>query len=171
MSKERTRKHTKKRKHSHKLPLILGSVVLLVLMGSFGLTHHIRANAPDKPIAVITVDPNFGIKNRVIEFFEANDAAEMIPIIKCESRFRHYEPDGTPLMNREGSSATGVAQIIASLHPDPKVLIVHNKRHDMDLAVSDFDITTFEGNIGYALVLYQVRGTRDWKCSQKSRFQ
>ena len=39
-----------------------------------------------------------------------------------------------------------------------------------DLTVEDFDINTLNGNMGYALVLYKVRGVKDWECSKKFRF-
>lgn len=145
-------------------------LLFLCAVGGFSAYHYVNADADQvwygKPI-----DPNIGIRMRVEEFFLANDAPEMIPIISCESRFRHYDKDGTPLVNRAGSSAVGVAQILASTHPDPKVLTVYNRTHNTDLIAEDFDITTLEGNLGYALVLYEVRGTRDWECAKKFRFQ
>lgn len=163
----------KKRKKINKkrnlLPVYLASGIFL-LFGSFGAFHFVFAKSPDYTSTVTFVDPNFGIKNRVVDFFEANDAAEMIPIIKCESRFRQYDKDGNPLQNKSGSSAVGVAQIMASVHPDIKVLNRYNKRYQTDLRMEDFDVTTFEGNIGYALVLYKMNGTRDWECSKKFRF-
>jgi len=143
----------------------------LVMVGT-GMTiiHYVLASSDQGDLTGVTVDPNFGVKNRVIEFFEANDAEEMIPVIKCESRFRHYEQDGTVLMNKSGSSATGVAQIMASVHPDPKVITRFNKAHNTDLTIADFDITTIEGNLGYALVLYEMNGTRDWECAHSFRW-
>jgi len=116
------------------------------------------------------INPNIGVRAQVEDFFTANSAPEMIPIIKCESHFRHYNKDGTVLTNRAGSSATGVAQILASVHPDPKVLSLYNKRFNTNLTAEDFDITTIEGNLGYALMLYELRGTRDWECAKKFRF-
>jgi hypothetical protein len=41
------------------------------------------------------------------------------------------------------------------------------KKNNTDLSVSDFDITTLKGNLDYALVLYKVRGTKDWECAKK----
>ena len=115
----------------------------------------------------ITLDPNLGIKPFVQEFFTQNDAAEMLSIINCESGFKQFDKDGEVLKNKEGSSAVGIAQIIASKHPDQKVLNRYNKRNNTDLTVRDFDITTLMGNVGYALVLYKVRGTQDWECAKK----
>ena len=128
------------------------------------------ASFESEPV-VMQVNPNVGVEARVREFFEANDAPEMIPIIKCESRFRHYNKNGTILKNKAGSSATGVAQILESVHPDPKVLKRYNQKFNTNLKVEDFDITTIEGNLGYALMLYELHGTRDWECAKKFRFQ
>ena len=131
--------------------------------------HFVWAGNED--IAVIMeVDPNIGLEQVVEEFFMANNAPEMIPIIKCESQFKHFKQDGTVLTNREGSSATGIAQILSSVHPDPKAVSLYNKRFNTDLAPEDFDISTVEGNLGYALMLYELRGVRDWECANKFTF-
>jgi len=115
-------------------------------------------------------DPNAGLAEHVEQFFTKNDAAEMVPIIKCESEFRHFASDGSVLTNEEGSSAIGIAQILTSVHPDPKVLEVYNARHDTELSADDFDLTHIEDNLEYALVLYEVRGTRDWECARTFKF-
>lgn len=141
---------------------------LLMVGTGLGIIQYVLAS--DGEPTALDIDPNFGIKNQVIEFFEANKAAEMVPIVKCESRFRHYDRDGNVLMNKAGSSATGVTQILASVHPDPRIIERHNRKYDIGLSVDDFDITTLEGNLGYALVLYQVNGTRDWECSKRFYF-
>ncbi len=56
---------------------------------------------------------------------------------------------------------------MSSVHPDEKIIYRYNKRNDTDFTIDDFDITTLEGNLGYALVLYSVNGTRDWECAHK----
>ena len=123
------------------------------------------ANAPVE----VEVDPNLGIKSYVVEFFTDNDAKEMLPIIACESEFKHFNTDGSVLRNREGSSAVGVAQILTSKHPDPKALQKYNRLHNTTLTPDDFDVRTLQGNLGYALLLYEIRGTRDWECAKKIR--
>lgn len=148
-----------RRKYLLLIPLFLTTVGFSVYASVDGL------HAPNPKPIEITLDPNIGIKAYVHEFLTANDAEALLPIIRCESQFEHFEDDGTPLKNREGSSAIGVAQILTSAHPDPKVLNVFNKRFNTDLTVHDFDITSLDGNLGYALVLYKVRGTQDWECA------
>lgn len=167
--------HSKKRKspkffskipkHSGKLFFICMVVLIGTYYFSLSQTPHFEAQ-----VVLANEDPNFHVKTITSQFFEDNDAVEMIPVIRCESHFRQFEDDGTPLKNREGSSAIGVAQILASKHPDPKIVSRYNKKFDMDMEPEDFDITTLEGNLGYALILYKIRGTRDWECGKKFSF-
>ncbi|MDC1205301.1 hypothetical protein N8083_00435 [Candidatus Pacebacteria bacterium] len=146
-------------------------VLFLSVCGTgFGIYHLVSAYVSSNEPVPMVIDPNIGIRAIVEEFFNANDASEMISIIKCESEFKHYGPDEEVLKNRAGSSAIGVAQILSSVHPDPKVLSLYNKRFNTDVTEETFDITTLEGNLGYALMLYELRGTRDWECSKKFRF-
>jgi predicted metal-binding protein len=139
-----------------------------VLLSAGFVVHHSVAAYRAGLLAstAISLDPNIGIKPYVEEFFTQNNAQEMLSIIKCESGFKQFDTRGEVLKNKEGSSAVGIAQIIASKHPDQKVLDQYNKRNNTDLTVNDFDITTLKGNVGYALVLYKVRGTRDWECAK-----
>lgn len=145
---------------------------LAVTLGLVGASHFVLATSEPTPATVILAkeDLNFHVKTLTTQFFLDNDAAEMIPIIACESNFRHLAPDGSVLKNHEGSSAIGVAQILSSKHPDPKIVERYNRKFDMDMTIEDFDITTLEGNLGYALALYKVRGTRDWECGKKFNF-
>lgn len=78
--------------------------------------------------SAIALDPNIGIKPYVEEFFTQNNAKEMLSILNCESGFKQFDEHGEVLKNRAGSSAVGVAQIIASKHPDPKVLDEYNQK-------------------------------------------
>ena len=162
-------KRKKTQKKSRVFPFVLGGVILL-FAGGLTAVHFVFATSPTPLAPMNEVSPNFGIKNKVIEFFEANDAPEMIDIIKCESNFRQYDKEGLPLKNSAGSSAIGVSQIMASTHPDEKIIARYNKKYNTDLTIDDLDLTTFEGNIGYALILYKMNGVRDWECSKKFRF-
>lgn len=144
---------------------IIISVFFVVTPLAILIFHYVEADNKTE-LAQVSVPPNVGVEPFVREYFIANDAAEMLPIIECESGFNHYEPDRTTLKNRAGSSAIGIAQILASAHPDPTVLKRYNREYNTDLTEADFDITTLEGNLGYALVLYKVNGTRDWECAK-----
>jgi hypothetical protein len=72
-------------------------------------------------------------------------------IAKCESGFRQFK-NGKPLRNK-GSSATGVFQIMYSIHAD-------------DARALGFNINTIKGNIGFAKHLYRNEGTRPWNPSK-----
>lgn len=165
----------KKRKKSSKASFSVKKYVLLAvcLSGSIAVfsfyifdVSQVFAQQQAAPI-VMRLDPNIGIKPYVTEFFTDNGAEEMLPIIACESNFKHFGKDREVLRNRQGSSAVGIAQIMSSLHPDPKIVAQYNKKHNTDLVPEDFDVTTLEGNMRYALVLYKVRGVRDWECAGK----
>lgn len=170
MAKKRKRKYSKKSNNFNSLYTVFGSAILLVVI-ALTTFHLVQAgNTNDVELNPLDIDPNFGIKNQVVEFFEANNAPEMVPIIRCESQFKHYSDDGTILQNKSGSSAIGVAQIMSSVHPDPKIIKRYNKLFDMDLTINDFNVETLEGNLGYALVLYKVNGTKDWECSKRFRW-
>ena len=167
---KRAQKRKKEKLQRQAFIRLSGFFVICICISGLGLFHFVFAKADASFTPNVHIDPNFSIKTRTIQFLEDNNAERLIPIIKCESQFRHYEPDGEVLKNTEGSSAIGVAQILSSMHPDPKIIYRYNKRNNLDLTVEDFDLTTFEGNIGYALVLYKVRGVQDWECRKKFRF-
>ena len=164
-------RRSRRKRLSYGAPKVLVSLFSVLAVGVVGAAY-VLAKAPESEAEIVlaTEDPNFHVKTIATQFFEDNKAPKMIPILRCESNFRQFEPDGTPLKNLEGSSATGVAQILSSKHPDPKIVYRYNKRFDMDMEVEDFDINTLEGNLGYALVLYKIRGTRDWECGHKFGF-
>lgn len=166
------RYHKKRKPYKRQIHFGVLFVALLCVgtAGAFSYGHYVRANTPPPVINTDNVEPNFHVKTLVTQFFEDNNAAEMIPIIRCESGFRQFDDDGAPLQNHEGSSALGVAQIMASKHPDPKIIYRYNKRNDTDFTIDDFDITTLEGNMGYALILYKMNGVKDWECSKKFRW-
>jgi len=160
----------KKPKRGWRTPTHLLLFLGLSVLVSAGVVVHRTVAAYRESFAAstaIALDPNIGIKPYVEEFFMQNDAKEMLSILNCESGFKQFDEHGEVLKNGAGSSAVGVAQIIASKHPDPKVLDEYNRKNNTDLSVHDFDITTLKGNLGYALVLYKVRGTKDWECAKK----
>ena len=87
-----------------------------------------------------------------------------LPIIAgCESgdgtpgSGRQFEADGvTPLRNREGSSAIGKYQIMASLHEERAKGL-------------GYDIRTKEGNEAYARYLYAESDTLHWEADPRSK--
>ncbi len=162
----RKRKNQKAREHFYRKPIMIFALILLFVFTGVGVTYFGTAYLYSTVNPVID-DPNFYIKTLTTHFFEDNDAEMMIPIILCESHFRHYDKDGNVLVNMEGSSAVGIAQILTSVHPDPKILKRYNSMSGTNLSPEDLDVTTFSDNLRYALILFKVNGTKDWACSKK----
>lgn len=81
----------------------------------------------------------------VREYFA--DIPAMISIAKCESGFRQYTTNGTPL--RGSNLYIGVFQIDEKIHAD----IARGM---------GMDIFTLDGNLAYAKYLYEKSGTRPW---------
>ena len=96
------------------------------------------------------IDPAV-VEKKVREYFA--DAPVLVAIAECESHFRHYKPDGTLLTNKQGSSATGVMQIMYSVHAAAA--------ENLGLSIRDF-----YGNLAYARHLYDTEGTRPWEASR-----
>lgn len=163
-------KKRSQKKKTYRFAFLYHLLFFTLSCGAVLSVYHFVWASNDDLAVIMELDPNIGLEQRVEEFFMANNAPEMIPIIRCESQFRHYNNAGEVLTNTQGSSATGIAQILSSTHPDPKVVKVYNRRFNTALSVDDFDITTIEGNLGYALMLYKVRGIRDWECAKKFSF-
>lgn len=95
----------------------------------------------DCPLIEVKVEETFG------------PDSVMLSVARCESTMRHWDESGNVLRNKQGSSAVGVFQIMASYHEAPA----------RDLG---YDITTLEGNIGYAEYLYHTQGLQPWYASE-----
>lgn len=89
------------------------------------------------------------VQEVVEEYFA--DKPIMVDIARCESTFRQFDRNGEVLKNPK-SSAIGVFQIMSSLHKDTALKLGH-------------DITTLEGQLGYADYLYEKEGARPWFAS------
>lgn len=77
--------------------------------------------------------------------------AVLIDIARCESTYRQFDASGKVLESR--THDLGIMQINRRWIPEAKKL--------------GYDITTREGNIGFALYLYRLHGTRDWNSSKE----
>lgn len=89
------------------------------------------------------------VEARVRQYFA--DSAVMVSIAKCESGFRQFNSDGTPLDGGSGGMI-GVFQIGRAVHDEYAKSI-------------GLDINTLEGNLGYARYLYAKDGTDPWLSS------
>ncbi len=76
----------------------------------------------------------------------------MVEIARCESGFRHYNSDGSVLRGFVNRSDVGVMQINKFYHGD---------RADQ----LGLDIFSREGNLAYAMYLYEKQGTTPWLAS------
>ncbi len=86
------------------------------------------------------------VEARVRSYFA--DIPVMIAIADCESKFRQFDSTGAPL-NGGAGGMIGVFQIYSDVHSA--------------FALSKgFDITTVDGNLGYARYLYENEGTNPW---------
>ena len=105
----------------------------------------------DCPLIVPEPVPAGEVEPQVRAFFK--DVPVLIAIAECESNFRQHKYRGQVLKNEQGSSATGVMQIMASYH----------KERAENLG---YDIYTTEGNLAYAYQLYREKGTQPWNASR-----
>lgn len=81
------------------------------------------------------------------------DIPIMIQVAKCESRFRHLDPDGEIHRGELNNKDVGVMQI--------------NEYYHLDTAEKEnYNIYTIEGNTAYARELYEKQGTQPWISSK-----
>jgi hypothetical protein len=74
-----------------------------------------------------------------------HDSPTMVAIIKCESNFVHYTPDGGVLRGRVDNRDSGLAQINIGYHPG-------------------VEVDDIWSNLSYARQLYDEQGTQPWVC-------
>ena len=90
------------------------------------------------------------VKEAVVSSFA--DTPEMIAIAECESKFRQYRRNGRVLYGGYGGGMVGVYQIYEAIHAPMAAALGHN-------------LTTLEGNLGYAKHLYEEENTTPWNAS------
>ncbi|MEX0931374.1 MAG: hypothetical protein WDZ88_01345 [Candidatus Paceibacterota bacterium] len=95
------------------------------------------------------------LKKETLEalFTEFKDVPSMIAVARCESSFRHYNPDGTVLRGRVDSRDIGLMQINEFYHGE--------KASELGI-----DIMSLEGNMKYARYLYENQGLSPWGASK-----
>ncbi len=81
------------------------------------------------------------------------DTPVMIEIARCESKFKQYETDGSPLYGGWQSGMVGVFQLFERVHLSGAKAL-------------GFQIDTLEGNLAYAKHLYNTSGTKPWNSSK-----
>ncbi len=91
------------------------------------------------------------IEETVREYYK--DIPIMIEIARCESKFRQFNADGTPLRGGWGGGMIGVFQFFERVHVNTALSL-------------GFDLTTLEGNLGYAKHVHSTSGTTPWNSSK-----
>lgn len=90
------------------------------------------------------------IEKYVKNYFE--DLPVLAEIAKCESSFRHLGDEGNIIRGMKNKKDVGVMQINEKYHLEQSQRL-------------GFDIYSLEGNLSYALYLYEKEGARPWLAS------
>lgn len=101
----------------------------------------------DALIAEAKTTPQRTVEDTVRTFFE--DTPVMIDIARCESKFRQFNTDGSVLRGGWGGGMVGVYQFYERIHAAAALAL-------------GFDLSTLEGNLGYAKHVYITQGTAPW---------
>ncbi|MDR3642200.1 MAG: peptidoglycan-binding domain-containing protein [Candidatus Doudnabacteria bacterium] len=96
--------------------------------------------------AQLAMPTNDGLQARVENYFA--DAPAMVAIARCESGFRQYGINGSPLAGGTAGNYIGIFQISAGHAPEARAL--------------GLDIYSIDGNLAYAKYLFQKQGTEPW---------
>ena len=94
-----------------------------------------------------TLQNQVAVEKRVREYFI--EAPVMIAIARCESNFRQFTDSGSLFRGGMGGGMVGVFQF-------------YEKFHTATARALGFDLSTLEGNIGYAKHVYVAEGTTPW---------
>ena len=89
----------------------------------------------------------------VVEKTPIEIPAEMIEIARCESGLRQFDENGEVLRGKINPKDVGIFQINEYYHLEASRAL-------------GYDIYTREGNIGYAIYLYNLQGTQPWNWSR-----
>ena len=87
------------------------------------------------------------VPEKVRQYFK--DTPILIEIAKCESTFRHLNKNGRIIRGKVNSSDIGVMQI-------------NEYYHSKEAEKLGIDLYSLEGNMEYAMYLYEKEGTRPW---------
>ncbi len=106
--------------------------------------------------------PNTGLEAMTKQKLKEAGATAMIPIVDCESDFRHYDENGSLLRNPTVRDVVGIMQLREKYHPDPAIIDRYNAKHGTNLEPDDFNIREPEENVEYGIILYKVEGLGPW---------
>ena len=92
-------------------------------------------------------DRNREVESQVRLYFA--DTPIMAEIVKCESRFRQFNSDGSAFRGIVNNQDVGIAQVNEFYHAKRAKKL-------------GYDIYSVEGNMAYAKLLYEEEGTDPW---------
>lgn len=121
---------------------MLSSLLLAICLAAAPSLVHAQSTSSVSPAEV---------EARVRSFFA--DTPVMVAIASCESEFRQYTDAGSVLRGGLGNGMVGVFQIYERIHTRRAATLGHN-------------LSTLEGNLGYAQYLYERQGTKPWRSSR-----
>jgi hypothetical protein len=119
----------------------LKKIGVALILGSCALPLVASAQATTTPQSV---------EELVRQYFA--DTPVMVDIARCESKFRQFADSGNPFWGGYLGKMIGIFQIYSDIHAS-------------SAAELGFDLTTVEGNLGYARHLYDESGTDPWLSS------
>lgn len=128
---------------------MLLAVAMTAVAGMATLPEDVSAAV--KPAAETVITNPLEVEKKVRAFF--SDVPVMAEIAKCESGFRQFTDSGNPLRGGYGAGMIGVFQFYESIHIGAA-------------AALGFNLSTLDGNLGYARHLYKMEGTNPWNSSQ-----
>lgn len=123
------------------------AVLALLTPSAFAQATATATTTASSTSVGITWENQTEVEKRVRELFAF--APVMIEIARCESKFRQFTDNGNVLRGGGSTGMVGVFQFYEAIHATPALAL-------------GFDITTTEGNLGYARHLYTESGTRPW---------
>lgn len=124
-------------------------VFLLVVSGLFLGQHQLvnAAKIKNEVSATNSLTASVSVEEKVREYFQ--DIPVMIDIARCESKFRQFTDAGNVLYGGAGGGMVGVYQFYEQIHSGTAKSL-------------GFDLSTLDGNVGYARHLYNEEGTTPW---------
>lgn len=127
-------------------------IIALFLVVSVTYTPHAEAAASTTEATAVTKSTTTKltpaeIETKVRTYFA--DVPVMIEIAKCESKFRQFTDAGSVFYGGAGGGMVGIFQFYEAIHKNAALAL-------------GFDLTTVDGNLGYARHLYGVQGTKPW---------
>jgi len=127
-----------------------------MVIGAIMLWSQAQSYGPTSSILLVPREA-FGPKSQSVEQYVReyfSDTPILIEIARCESQFRQYDSNGKVLRGEAVNDDIGIMQ-------------VNDYYHKARAAALDMDIRTIDGNLAYALYLFEEEGTAPWSASKK----